>query len=65
MSKFKIGDKVRCVEASQGQWIEEGETYTVKNVHYWSMFSLRKSLNGTITTNVGSNQCLKNLITEK
>ena len=30
MSKFKIGDKVRCVEASQGQWIEEGETYTVK-----------------------------------
>ena len=30
MSKFKIGDKVRCVEASQGQWIEEGEIYTVK-----------------------------------
>ena len=31
MSKFKIGDKVRCVEAYQGQWIEEGETYTVKD----------------------------------
>ena len=29
-SKFKAGDKVRCVEADQGQWIEEGETYTVK-----------------------------------
>lgn len=29
-SKFKIGDKVRCVEASQGQWIEVGEIYTVK-----------------------------------
>ena len=32
MGEFKIGDKVRCVEASQGQWIEEGETYTVKCV---------------------------------
>ena len=31
MSKFKIGDKVRCVEAYQGQWIEDGETYTVKD----------------------------------
>jgi len=30
MSKFKIGNKVRCVEASQGQWIEEGKIYTVK-----------------------------------
>ena len=30
MSKFKIGDKVRCVEASQGHWIEVGEIYTVK-----------------------------------
>ena len=27
-----IGDKVRCVEASQGQWIEVGEIYTVKCV---------------------------------
>lgn len=32
MSKFKIGDKVRCVEASQGQWIEVGVIYTVKCV---------------------------------
>ena len=32
MSKFKIGDKVRCVEADQGQWIEDGEIYTVKYV---------------------------------
>ena len=32
MSKFKIGDKVRCVEASQGHWIEVGEIYTVKCV---------------------------------
>ena len=32
MSKFKIGDKVRCVEADQGQWIEVGEIYTVKCV---------------------------------
>ena len=31
-SKFKICDKVRCVEARQGQWIEEGEIYTVKCV---------------------------------
>ena len=29
-SKFKIGDKVRCVEVDQGQWIEVGEIYTVK-----------------------------------
>lgn len=29
-SKFKIGDKVRCVEAVQGHWIEVGEIYTVK-----------------------------------
>ena len=32
-SKFKIGDKVRCVEASQGQWIEVGEIYTVECVN--------------------------------
>ena len=32
MSKFKIGDKVRCVEAGQGHWIEVGEIYTVKCV---------------------------------
>ena len=32
MSKFKIGDKVRCVEANQGHWIEVGEIYTVKCV---------------------------------
>ena len=31
-SKFKIGDKVRCVEAVQGQWIEVGVNYTVKCV---------------------------------
>ena len=31
-SKFKIGDKVRCIEASQGQWIEVGEIYTVECV---------------------------------
>ena len=30
MSKFKIGDKVRCVEASQGQWTEVGVIYTVR-----------------------------------
>ena len=33
MSKFKVGDKVRCVEASQGHWIEVGEIYTVKCVN--------------------------------
>lgn len=32
-SKFKIGDKVRCAEADQGQWIEVGEIYTVKCVN--------------------------------
>ena len=32
MSKFKIGDKVRCVEASQGQWIEVGVIYTVRYI---------------------------------
>ena len=32
MSKFKIGDKVRCVEVDQGHWIEVGEIYTVKCV---------------------------------
>ena len=32
MSKFKVGDKVRCIEASQGHWIEVGEIYTVKCV---------------------------------
>ena len=31
-SKFKKGDKVRCVEAVQGHWIEVGEIYTVKGV---------------------------------
>ena len=31
-SKFKIGDKVRCVEVDQGQWIEVGVNYTVKCV---------------------------------
>lgn len=31
-SKFKIGDKVRCLEAYQGQWIEVGVNYTVKCV---------------------------------
>ena len=30
-SKFKIGDKVRCIEAAQGQWLVVGEIYTVKN----------------------------------
>ena len=29
-SKFKAGDKVRCVEAGQCQWIEVGKIYTVK-----------------------------------
>ena len=32
MSKFKAGNKVRCVEASQGQWIKVGGIYTVKCV---------------------------------
>ena len=32
MSKFKVGDKVRCVEADQGHWIEVGEIYSVKCV---------------------------------
>ena len=32
MGEFKIGDKVRCIEASQGHWIEVGEIYTVKCV---------------------------------
>lgn len=31
-SKFKTGDKVRCVEAGQGQWIKVGGIYTVKCV---------------------------------
>ena len=31
-SKFKAGDKVRCVEASQWQWIEVGKIYTVECV---------------------------------
>ena len=31
-SKFKIGDKVRCIEAAQGQWLVVGEIYTVKGV---------------------------------
>ena len=41
-SKFKIGDKVRCVEASQGQWIEEGETYTVKKCALWEYVQLEE-----------------------
>ena len=32
MSKFKVGDKVRCIEADQGHWIEVSEFYTVKCV---------------------------------
>ena len=32
MSKFKAGDKVRCVEAHQGQWLVVGGIYTVKCV---------------------------------
>ena len=32
--KYKVGDKVRCVEALQGQWIEVGAIYTVKCVSY-------------------------------
>ena len=31
-SKFKAGDKVRCVGASQGQWIEVDVIYTVRYV---------------------------------
>ena len=31
-SKFKAGDKVRCVEAEQGHWIKVGGIYTVKCV---------------------------------
>jgi len=30
--KFKAGDKVRCVEAHQGQWLVVGGIYTVKCV---------------------------------
>lgn len=32
MSNFKIGDKVKCVRADFGQYINEGEIYTVKEV---------------------------------
>ena len=32
MGEFKVGDKVRCIEADQGHWIEVGEIYTVKCV---------------------------------
>ena len=42
MSKFKIGDKVRCVEAYKGQWIEEGETYTVKDCVEWEYVKLEE-----------------------
>ena len=42
MSKFKIGDKVRCVEASQGQWIEVGEIYTVKECKYLEFVKLEE-----------------------
>ena len=33
-SKFKKGDKVRCVEADQGQRLVFGEIYTVKECKY-------------------------------
>ena len=42
MSKFKVGDKVRCVEADQGQWIEDGEIYTVKECKYWEYVQLEE-----------------------
>ena len=42
MSKFKVGDKVRCVEANQGQWIEVGEIYTVKKCKYWEYVQLEE-----------------------
>ena len=32
MGEFKVGDKVRCIEADQGHLIEVGEIYTVKCV---------------------------------
>ena len=42
MSKFKIGDKVRCVEADQGQWLVFGEIYTVKECKYWEYVQLEE-----------------------
>ena len=42
MSKFKVGDKVRCVEADQGHWIEVGEIYTVKKCKYWEYVQLEE-----------------------
>ena len=41
-SKFKKGDKVRCVEAGQGQWIEVGKIYTVKECKYWEYVKLEE-----------------------
>ena len=41
-SKFKKGDKVRCIEASQRQWIEVGEIYTVKKCKYWEYVQLKE-----------------------
>ena len=41
-SKFKIGDKVRCVEADQGQWLVVGEIYTVKKCKYWEYVQLEE-----------------------
>lgn len=32
MSKFKVGDKVRCIESNPMLYIELGEVYTVKQV---------------------------------
>ena len=41
-SKFKIGDKVRCIEAAQGQWLVVGEIYTVKKCKYWGYVQLEE-----------------------
>ena len=41
-SKFKIGDKVRCIEAAQGQWLVVGEIYTVKKCKYWEYVQLEE-----------------------
>ena len=46
MSKFKVGDKVRCVEANQGQWIEVGEIYTVKKCKYLEYVRLEEIAKG-------------------
>ena len=31
-TKFKVGDKVRCIECLPSQYIKLGEVYTVKNI---------------------------------